>query len=94
MLITVTTTSQTLQDILSASQISQIVWTREGWEFNYLIQNLGTQDIYLEFWAASTTTGWVKIAQDDTFSVSDKTLWDANLIADGANNTNIRVISN
>ena len=102
MLKTITTTNQTLGSLLSAGEKVIAENTRKSnlaksWGkslHSVLIQNLGTQDIYIEFGAEATVAGWVKIIQNATFNFEDVTLTDCNLIADGANNTDVRILIN
>jgi hypothetical protein len=96
MKITVTTSSQKLSDILSEAQTSQATaslnW--QDWYFRINIQNLGAQDVYLEYGGDAAVLTGVKIAQWDNFSFADNNLWKLRLISDGANNTDVRLMIN
>jgi len=99
MLITVTTTSQTLDNILTSIQ----VWNMDKTKFStsqsvpyydIMIQNLWINDIYIDFGTLSTITWWVRIKTDEIFTFTWIVLSNINLIADIWNNNNIRLISN
>ena len=93
MLVTVTTTNKKLVDILSTAQKNQI--DKENYQCkNILIQNLGAQDIYIEHRADADTSSGLKIAQGEALPIEEVNLEDINLIADSADNTDVRVIIN
>lgn len=92
MLITVTTASQSLEKILSAPQ-KAIVKKVSTSGFKIVIQNLWTQDIYVDYGydiSAATTTG-IKIVQNDTMSCNLKDYAELNLISNATSNTNVRI---
>jgi hypothetical protein len=93
MLITVTTASQALRDILSTAQKSNLAdAVNEAQNPSVLIQNLGAQDLYFERHDAATVAAGVKIAASTgSFSVDFDAYDSTNLIADGGNNTDVRV---
>ena len=100
MLTTITTSSQALSAILTAAQITQISpssYTSSLYSdgvYKLIIQNLGAQDIYVEFGGAATTTGWIKITTDNSFTFTDVSLSRTYLISASANNTNVRISAN
>lgn len=97
MLKTITTTSSSLYSLLTASEVTTATELRKG-SFpktnNVLVQNLWTQDIYVDFWTDATTTWWIKITSDDSLSFAEINYSDCNLISDGADNTNVRIVIN
>lgn len=73
MLITVTTSSQSLNAILSAGQLTNVNENTNG-VFRGVLQNLGSQDIYLEWRSAATTTDGIKVVQNNTYTFETPTL--------------------
>ena len=93
MLITITTTSQTLTAILSDAQESQSSEATNGVGiYSGLLQNLGTVNVYAEFKANATTAESFQIKPNEIFQWSDQNLSDLNLISETSNNTNIRLL--
>lgn len=97
MLVTVpTAASAKLTAILSAAQNAQAtggVSPQDGY-FRVLIQVLGAQDVYVEFNAAATTTGGIKVVQNESISFATDNLGKINMIANSADNTNVRILIN
>jgi len=93
MLITVTTTSQALSEILTTTQ-SDTANKNKNWSYKVQLQILGSQDVYYEFGAAATLTDGVKMVQDDFLTFSINNPGDLFLISDTANNTDVRVSIN
>ena len=98
MKITVTTSSQTLDAILSAAQKAQLTSSASGWAWawvnNILIQNKGANTIYIDFGAAATTTTCVEIVTDATFAFETIDLTDTYLIAATWSNTDVMLACN
>lgn len=95
MLKTVTTTSQSLRTILgNTSADIMALNTNSTWLYNIIIQVLGAQNVYVEFGTAATTTGWIKITTGNSFTFTDVRLEDCYLIAESANNTDVRISAN
>ncbi len=98
MKITVTTTDQTLDNILSADQkaaIEQNAYASDNrgtYSINFM--NLGTDDIYIEFGTASSTDTWYKIPAWSVFGTKAIQFNKIHLISDTNNNDNIRVMFN
>lgn len=93
MKITVTTSSQTFEEILSDNQEAQIKLVRNGPLINFLIQNLhATSILYIDFGAAAAVATGLKIVPGQTYNFSDINLNECNLIADVENN-DIRIIA-
>ncbi len=98
MLITATTTSQKLQDMLTTADL-ELIKTKSspsavGDRYLVFLQNLGGQDVYVDFYKSSTTANGAKIpatSGEMSFSLSD--LQDANLIVGGSTSA-IRVLIN
>jgi len=98
MLITVTTTSKNLLEILTPTQKASMDKTkfstsREVWYYSVLIQNLGNTEIYLDFWTPALVTEWIQIWVWEIFTFTGVLLEQCFLIAPTANN-NIRITSN
>jgi|2_EtaG_2_1085320.scaffolds.fasta_scaffold17631_3 hypothetical protein len=95
MLITVTTSSQTLDDILTDVQKEQIADNRNaGFRQSYQVQVLGATNVYVEVGATATVAGSFKIIQNGTLAFDTKaTLENIHLIAETSSNTDVRVIS-
>lgn len=95
MKITVTTTSQNLKDILTSSQLDQInVHTSERTGISdLLIQNKGSDAIYVEVWADATTTDSFEVISGEVLSIQDKDIQTINLIA-WVENTDVRILNN
>lgn len=92
MLITITTTSQTLNDILSAANEALLEQFRNESKLILNIQNLGVYDVYVEKGAAATTAAGAKIIKSGgTLELKVDSFDDLNLISDGTNNANIRL---
>lgn len=98
MLITVTQTSQDLDTILSQPQkdiFNKTKYSDSSTGYHkFFIQNLGAVDIYAEFGADALVAEGAKIEPNDYFPFNDMKFNDLNLISDGADNTNIRIIAN
>lgn len=96
MLITATTASQTLDDMLGATNkalvLKKIGSGSPDGRYLVFLQVLGGNDVYLELYADATTTAGAKIANTSgEFSLSVADLQNINLIADGGSSA-IRVI--
>ena len=96
MLITATTTSQKLQDMLTDADLA-LVKTKIGSgapDGSYLvfIQNLGGQDVYLELYDDATTSAGVKVsATSGEISFAIRDLQDARFIT-GSSTSAMRVL--
>ncbi len=92
MKITVTTTNQTLDNILSADQKAAInknaYATDNRWTYSVKFMNLWTDDIYIDFGTASSVDTWYKIAAWSEFETKAIQFNKINLISDTNNNTN------
>ena len=94
MLITVTTTTQKLSDILSTAQKAQIDLIKEEGKTKLTFQNLGGFNIYVEHGAEAVVLEAGKIkANIGTMDFRVEQLADLNLISDGTNNANVRLIT-
>ena len=94
MLFTVTTTTQSLSDLLSAAQKTIARQRREeARSFKVLIQNLhATVSVYVEAGADAAVASGIKIPSDSYLALDDAKLQEVNLIADGSDNNNIRIL--
>lgn len=95
MLITVTTSSQKLTEILTAAQQDTVTRLRsERRPHQVIIQNLhASVDVYVEMGDDATVAGGFKIvANGGLLTYEDMTLDNIRLIADGGNNNNIRIL--
>lgn len=99
MLITVTTTNQTLEEILSDIQKNsvkdkQFRHTRRGNSlYNVEIYNNGADDIYFDKHNAASTTTWIPIKSGwGSYSLQDIDLTRLNLISDTNDNADVRVV--
>jgi len=94
MLITITTSNQTLKDILTSTQYNNVVnsvsW--QEWFYNVAIQILWAQTIYADIWQAATVAAWLKVTTNDSLSLKVDQLAKINLIASWSNNTDVRVL--
>lgn len=97
MLVTVpTAASKKLTELLSEAQKSQAtggVSPQDGY-FRVLIQVLGAQTVYVDFNAVAATTTGVKILQNESVSFATDNLGKINLIANAADNTDVRILIN
>lgn len=99
MKITVPTTADTLDNLLSQQDLDRIYNAVTDWyalwqaSYDVSIQNLGAQDIYTsELGEVATTTAWIKVSQNSwTTSRNIKRLSDLSLVANGSQNTNVRI---
>lgn len=87
MRITVTTTSQTLDDILTTQQKEIVNPSGSQNEFDVELQNLGNDAIYLEFDAPAVAGQTTSISNSETVSFSIESLAQLNLIAAVENNS-------
>lgn len=94
MKVTVTTTTQTLLDILSTGQLAQAKESKRGVFFQMVLQNNhGTVDIYAENKDDATLADSTKIqAAVGTLNIMFRNLADISLIADTSSNDDIRLM--
>jgi hypothetical protein len=98
MKVTVTTTSTSLKDLLSTSDLD-LVKKRCGatdkiTPYMFFLQVLGANDVYLEYYKDATVAESAKIANTSgTMSFALTDLQNANLIADGGS-SEVRVLIN
>ena len=90
MLITVTTTSQSLDDILTDSEKDEIQAKRLDDTYVLTIQNLGTQNLWWDRFPVSIGTG-TKTTQNGIIKIAFDDLKSVFLISETSNNTNIRI---
>jgi len=90
---TVTTTSQTLPEILGES-FSTLTDQKDFNEYQYVltIQVIGEQDLYLENGAVATVAGGYKISNGNEVEIKYSQIKNFSLIADGADNVDVRFI--
>jgi hypothetical protein len=92
MLITVTTSDQTLADILSSSEQETLEMFRNSSRLILVIQNLGTKDIYAEKGSAASVSDGLRIIKSGgTMELKIDSFEDLHLISDTSDNTNIRL---
>lgn len=88
---TVTTTSQTLTEILSAWQESQLEANKLD-TYKIRIQNLGANTIYIEKWVDAVDLTGYKLIQNDTIDLECDSLDDINLIANTGSNITVNIL--
>ena len=96
MLITATTTSQDLKDMLTTADLalvkSKMGSTMPDGAYLVFIQNLGGQDVYLELYDTATTSAGVKIpATSGEISFAIRDLQDAKFIT-GSSTSAMRIL--
>jgi len=92
MKITVTTTAQKLKDIVWAGDLH--VLSPKGKEFTTLnIQNLGDKDVYLDNDGDASVSESYKLTVWNEVEIKTLIETELSLIADGGNNTDIRILT-
>ncbi len=98
MKVTATTTSTSVKDLLSASDLALVIKhcgaTDKITPYMFFLQVLGANDVYLEYYKDATVADSAKIANTTgTMSFALTDLQNAKLIADGGN-SEVRVLIN
>lgn len=94
MLLTVTTTSQNLLEMLTAAQKEQMNLSRDSNVRKGVIQVLGEQPVYIENGADATVANSLMVLQNGVYEFEEVDLGDINLIAEGLSNSDVRLLLN
>lgn len=92
MLITVNTTSAKLGELLSPTQIQNVLSNSSVGTRETSIQNLGATDLYVECGLPATVADGTKLSPNDTFSFNVTHIDKINLISETSANANVRVL--
>ena len=89
---TVETTSKKLTELLTSDQIIQLQTTKRNVNFQFIIQVVWTQDVHINLREPATLDSYLLYSWNEKEDEYPN-LEDINLIAEWANNTDVRIIT-
>lgn len=89
---TVETTSKNLTELLTAQQVTDLTTAKRGKDFQIIIQVIWSQPIHIGVWIPATLNSYKLFSWNEKEDIYPN-LKSVNLIADWANNTDVRIIT-
>lgn len=89
---TVETTSKNLTELLTDQQLEELKVAKRNTDYQFIIQVVWSQNIGIAIWMTATLDSYILYSwneKEDTYP----DLKGINLISDGANNTDVRIIT-